>query len=165
MAVPERLAAEHVARRVVAALTEEERALCCLAMSFEEPAGPDELLLETAVLATRWGWGVPIWELKPTAEHMGAAAYPWPGFFLAASVFVKHGPTTNDAEWDDRVREIHRELKRSDLPLDRQERLERELDELVHVPLEKRAKPESLSLEEIWRLLKATAPDRYLPLR
>ncbi len=157
MAVPEALAVQHVARRVVAALTEEERALCCLMMSFDEPGGPDKLLLEAAVMATRWKGGVPIEELKPTVHHMRRAGHAWGSFFVACLVFLEHG----DEQWDRRVREIHCEMGRSDLPFDQQEQLERELEELIDVPVEKRGHPDLLTTEELCRLLKASAPTRY----
>ena len=55
------------------------------------------------------------------------------------------------------------EMGLSDLPFDRHEQLERELEELIDVPVEKRGELDSLTTKELCRLLKASDPDRYLP--
>ena len=65
-----------------------------------------------------------------------------------------------DQKWDARVREIDSDLQRTDISDSRRLRYEQELEELINWRLKQR--PESLTDEELIRIVQAHAPEKLV---
>lgn len=65
-----------------------------------------------------------------------------------------------DQKWDARVREIDGELRRTDISESRRLKYEQELEELIDWRLKQR--PESLTDEELIRIVQAHAPEKLV---
>ena len=65
-----------------------------------------------------------------------------------------------DQKWDARVREIDEELQRTDISDGRRLKNEQELEELIDWRLKQR--PESITDEELIRIVQAHAPEKLV---
>ncbi len=65
-----------------------------------------------------------------------------------------------DQKWDARVRELDGELQRTDISDSRRLKYEQELEELIDRRLKQR--PESITDEELIRIVQAHAPEKFL---
>ena len=65
-----------------------------------------------------------------------------------------------DQKWDARVREIDEDLRRTDISDSRRLKYEQELEELIDWRLKQR--PESLTDEELIRIVQAHAPEKLV---